>query len=110
MSIIRNGTRQPFTTALTVGAETRSVNGSYDRDSGLAARAFGAFVFTTSPPQVALAGAFAAFPANTQILVEGSSLNNGLFYVDAVDPNGGFLTLSPPPKPETVNSGKIRVA
>lgn len=110
MSTIQNGTRRTALAAQTVGASTRKFDRGYSRDVGLAPNVTGALVFTTTPPRVTLAGQFAAFAAQDQVLVEDTASNNGLFYVTAVDPTGNFLTLSPPPVAESPASATIRVA
>jgi hypothetical protein len=110
MSTIENGTRFTATAAQTVGASTRMFDRGYSRDVGLADTVTGPLVFTTSPPQVTLASSFGGFAAQNAVLVEGTNSNDGLFYVTAVDPSGNFLTLSPPPKPESPASATLRVA
>lgn len=101
MSLIENGTRQPQTAAQTVGSSTRTYTRSYSADPGLAAQASGAFTFAAGlPGTITLTGAFTAgFTAQNSVLVEGTNLNNGLFYVTAVTANA--LTVTPPPASET---------
>ena len=108
MGVIENGTRVSATQANTVGASTRTVNGGYTRDVGLLPIVTGPVVFSTAPPTATLAGAFGAFPVGEAVLVEGTNLNNGLFYVTNVTANA--LTLSPAPKPETPASATVRTA
>lgn len=110
MSTIANGTRLPQTTARTVATATRGFDRRVGGDAGLAANVTGPLVFTSAPPQIALAGALGAFQPDTPVLVEGTALNNGRFYVTAVDPAGGFVTVTPPPKPETPAVATMRVA
>lgn len=86
------------------GEQTRS----YTRDVGMSKNVTASITFG-SGALTAANGTFAAFAVQDQILVEGTSLNNGYSTVTAIDgTNHAFLTVDPPPKAEGPITATVR--
>lgn len=98
MSTIESGTRSWANGQNGVKPTSRHFDRSYTRDVGMSKLATGALVFSSGSSNVTLAGAFAAFANNDDVLIEGTVNNNGFFIIKSVTAN--VLVLDPPPVSE----------
>ena len=94
------------TTRADQGSQTRS----YTRDLGMSKRLASTMTYTGANARIsAFNGAFAAFVPGDPVLSEGTSLNNGYFRVQSIDPtNAAWLVVDPPPKDEGPVSAVVR--
>ncbi len=105
------GTRKTATQSLATAMMSSSITRSSQQDPGMSKRVVASCTFVNgATKQVQAAnGTFAAFQVADQLLIEGVSLNNGIFKVLAIDGvNQSFLTLSPSPKNEGPITATIR--
>lgn len=87
-------------TAAPSGSNTRSVS----RDPGTSRRvSLASGTFSSAGTITGSNNDFSGFVAGENVLVQGTNLNNREFLVSGIDgTNAAYLTLSPPPKDETV--------
>ncbi len=109
--MIETGTRTrqlPVNTRMPEGSETRL----HTCDVQMAKNVTGSFTFTANSQKIAGAfGNFLSFAINDVILVQGTSLNNGLFTVIGIAAVvGTFLVIDPPPKTEGPVTATVRTA
>jgi hypothetical protein len=107
------GTRNPPTQSLASNTVSSSVTQSLTRDKGMSKNITAACTFVNgATKQVQGAnGLFAAFVVGDEVLIQGTSLNDGVFRVMAIDGvNQAFLTLNPSPKNESPLTATIRTA